>query len=170
MCFCFFFADNILKEGMRSLLKVFICENFQTWFLWQKLLKFWHVCCCCCCCCCNCYEKKTCQRKALKRDRVKWCARLLIGQDYFPVKKGLWKSSSVASVYQCVLTLVSGAFILWYEEVFCVSEHGLIAKKEPCVGISCLYLIKMLTVTIQLLATGLSSLTFSSPIFKSSHR
>ena len=152
MCFCFFFADNILKEGMRSLLKVFICENFQTWFLWQKLLKFWHV--CCCCCCYNCYEKKTCQRKALKRDRVKCkIARLLIGQDYFPVKKGLSKSSLVASVYQCVLTLVSGAFILWYEEAFCVSEQSLVSKKEQGVGISCLYLIKMLTVTVQLLAT-----------------
>ena len=35
------------------------------------------------------------------------------------------------------LTLVFGLIVLWYEEVSCLSEHSLIAKKEQEVGISC---------------------------------
>ena len=39
-----------------------------------------------------------------------------------------------------MLTLVVGLLVLWYEEVFCLSEHSLMAKKEQEVGINCLYL------------------------------
>ena len=33
--------------------------------------------------------------------------------------------------------LVSGLSVLWYEELFCPSEHSLIADKEQEFGISC---------------------------------
>ena len=41
-----------------------------------------------------------------------------------------------------MLTLVSGLIVLLYEEVFSLSEHSLIAKKEQEGGISCVFSIK----------------------------
>ena len=40
-----------------------------------------------------------------------------------------------------MITLVSGLIVLCYEEVFCLSEYSLIAKKEQEFGISFFYLI-----------------------------
>ena len=40
-----------------------------------------------------------------------------------------------------MITLAFRLLVLWNEEVFCLSEHSLIAKNDQEVGISCLYLI-----------------------------